>query len=221
MRQGVRAIVQVLLSVAVVACGTREASTAAAGSASPARSDLASSPSAASARPSPVTPAPAVADQAIAERLRFTGRTAFAICLYVDPATGLDAATALVETQDALDAVVRRGYTSLASRVSPCPQPPLYIRTGTVHFKNSASGPEAPVPRVRVPSEHALYLVVTTPSRIEAIFGGTIRRGTEEIACSGDNCAGVTESIYVDPAGFADPVARETLILDGLGLLGR
>jgi hypothetical protein len=139
----------------------------------------------------------------------------------VDPASGIDPLVAVRSLQDSIDALVRRGYTALDSRASACPQPPLYIRTNSVHPKNSGHGADAPVMRVSTPSPYLLWVAVTTPSRIDGIFGGTIRRGSEEFTCAGDNCAEVTVSIYVDPAGYSDAVARETLILDGLGLLGR
>ena len=147
-----------------------------------------------------------------------------AICLYVDASTGLNADTARIALQDSLDAIVQQGYTALGARsVSVCPQIPLFLRTNTVHPKNSGSGPVAAAQTVAAPSPFLLFVAVTTPARIATIFGGlTIRRGAEEAACpggGGDNCLEVTSSIYADPTAFADAALRQTLVLDGLGLL--
>ena len=165
--------------------------------------------------------APDVANRSLASRIRETGRADVAICLYVDASTGLNVDTARIALQDSLDALVQQGYTALGARsVSVCPQIPLFLRTNTVHPKNSGGGLVAPAPRVVTPSSFLLFVAVTTPARIATIFGGsTIRRGAEEITCSGDNCAEVTGSIYADPTAFADVAMRERLVLDGLGLL--
>ena len=170
--------------------------------------------------PSPSRPLVEVANSALATRVRETGRSAVAICLYVDPAAGVDAAGALVQLQSSIDALVQQGYTALSTRAMPCPQAPLYLRTNTVHPKNSGSGPVGTAPRVTTPSPYILFLTVTTTARIATIFGGlTLRRGTEEITCTGDNCGGVTESIYTDPSAYMNAAIRERLLLEGLGLL--
>jgi hypothetical protein len=179
---------------------------------------------AAPAASAPNRVAPDIANRALAARVRDTARTDVAICLYVDPSTGLNADAARILLQDSVDALVRQGYTALGARSVPaCPQVPLFLRTNTVHPKNSGSGPVAPAPIVSTPSPFLLFVAVTTPARIATIFGGsTIRRGAEEAACpgGGDNCLEVTSSIYTDPATFADAALRQTLVLDGLGLLG-
>ena len=164
---------------------------------------------------------PDVANTALAGMARASGRTDIAICLYVDPSTGLDADAARVSLQSSIDALVRQGYTALAARpVSQCPQAPLFIRTNTAHPKNG-SGTTGPIPRVTTPSPIYLWVAVTTPSRINTIFGGlTIRRGAEEVTCTGDNCGEVTGSIYSEPTAFVSASERENLIIEGLGLAG-
>jgi hypothetical protein len=145
-----------------------------------------------------------------------------AICLHVDPSSGVDASAALASLQQLIDGLVGQGYSALGTRpVGPCPQAPLFIRTGTVHPKNSGSGSVAAVPRVTTPGPFQLYVAITTPTRIAAIFGGlTTRRGAEEIMCSGDNCRSVTEATYMDPTTFASGAELERRIFEGLGLLG-
>lgn len=166
--------------------------------------------------------APDVANQALAARARHTGRPNVAICLYVDPGTGLDPNAALTSLQGSIDALVRQGYTVLGTRpASLCPQAPHFIRTSSVHPKNSGNGPVAGVPTVTTPSAYQLVFAVTTTARINMIFGGfTSHRGSEETTCSGNNCAPVTESVYADAASFASAAERERLLLYGFGLLG-
>lgn len=169
-------------------------------------------------------PTPEVANAALAARTRESGRSEVAICLYVDPNVGLDPNAALATLQGSLDALVRQGYSVLGARpASLCPQPPHYIRTNSVHPKNSGNGPVAGVSAVTVttPSTFQLVFAVTTAARIDTIFGGmSSHRGTEEVTCSGDNCGGVTESIYTDAAAFATASERERLLFEGFGLLG-
>lgn len=167
-------------------------------------------------------PTPEVANRALATRARDTGRADVAVCLYVDPNAGLDANAALATLQGSIDALVRQGYTVLGARpASLCPQVPHYIRTGSVHPKNSGNGSIAAVPTVTTPSAFQLVFVVTTAARINTIFGGmSSHRGTEEVICSGNNCGGATESIYADAASFATASERERLLFDGFGLLG-
>lgn len=164
---------------------------------------------------------PDVANSSLAGIARTSGRTDIAICLYVDPGTGLDADAARVSLQSSIDALVRQGYTALAATpVAQCPQAPLFLRTNTAHPKNS-SGTTGAVPRVTTPSPIYLWVAVTTPGRITSIFGGlTTRRGAEEVTCTGDNCGEVTGSIYSDPTAFASAGERENLIIEGLGLAG-
>ena len=162
------------------------------------------------------------ANRALAERAREHGRTEVMLCLYVDPSTGSDVAAALTSLQRSVDALVLQGYTVLGSRpVALCPQAPWFIRTNTVHPKNSGGGrPVAVAPTAAAPSHFQLWVALTTPGRISAIFGGfTIHRGTEEIFCTGDNCGTMTESIYTDPSTFARPGDLENVVLEGFGLL--
>lgn len=163
------------------------------------------------------------ANQNLLAGARALGRTEVAICLYVDPSVGLLRDQPNAALQASVDALVRQGYTSLASRpVAACPQAPLYLRTNSVHPKNSGGGPVAAVPTVTTPSPFLLFVALTTPARIATIFGGsTNRRGSEEALCpgSGNNCAEVTGSIYMDPTSFAQTADREKAILQGLGVL--
>lgn len=165
--------------------------------------------------------APDVANRALADLARDTGRTGVAICIYVDPSTGLNADAARAALQGSVDALVQQGYSVFgAQRVAQCPQAPVFLRTNTVHPKNSCCGTVGTAPRVTSPSPFLLFLAVTTPARIATIFGGlTLRRGAEEITCTGDNCGEVTGSIYVEPAAFGRAADREKSILEGLGLL--
>ena len=168
--------------------------------------------------PSASRVSPDVADSALASYARETGRSEVAICLYVDPSTGLDAGAARASLQSSVDTLVRQGYTVLGARpVALCPQAPVFIRTSTVHPKNSGSGlPVGTTARVTTPSPILLFVAVTTPSRINFIFGGlTTRRGAEEATCAGDNCREVTGSIYSDPSdredrGHATGVERDS-----------
>jgi hypothetical protein len=158
-----------------------------------------------------------VANRVLADRIRETGRGFMAICLYVDPSTGLNEDVALVALKSAIDGLVQQGYSRL--NVVLCKEAPYFLRTNTVHPKNSGGAVGPPV-RVSVPSPYLLFFAVTTPTRINTIFGGlTTRRGDEEFICSGDNCASVTGSIYADPTAFADAATRQSLVLEGLGLL--
>ena len=143
------------------------------------------------------------------------------LCLYVDPNTGSDVSSALTSLQTSVNALVRQGYTVLGGRpVALCPQAPLFIRTNTVHPKNSGSGAVAAAPRAATPSTYQLWVALTTPGRIAAIFGGfTSHRGTEEIFCTGDNCGSMTESVYTDPSTFGLPGDLENVVLEGFGLL--
>ena len=161
------------------------------------------------------------ANRSLAARAREHGRAEVMLCLYVDPSTGADVGAALTSLQSSVDALVLQGYTVLGARpVALCPQAPLFIRTNTVHPKNSGSGEVAAAPRAATPSPYQLWVALTTPARITAIFGGfTSHRGTEEIFCTGDNCGSMTESIYTDPSTFARAGDRENLVLEGFGLL--
>lgn len=144
------------------------------------------------------------------------------LCLYVDASTGSDIGAALTSLQRSVDALVLQGYTVLGARpVALCPQAPLFIRTNTVHPKNSGGGrPVGVAPTAATPSHYQLWIALTTAGRISAIFGGfTSHRGTEEIFCTGDNCGTMTESIYTDPSTFARPGGLENVVLEGFGLL--
>ena len=164
----------------------------------------------------------ATANRALAARAGEHGRTEVMLCLYVDPSTGSDVAAALTSLQRSVDALVLQGYTVLGSRpVALCPQAPLFIRTNTVHPKNSGGGRAvAAAPTAATPSPYQLWVALTTAGRISAIFGGfTSHRGTEEIFCTGDNCGSMTESIYTDPSTFTRPRDLENVVLEGFGLL--
>lgn len=164
----------------------------------------------------------ATANRGLAERAREHGRTEVMLCLYVDPATTTDAGAALNSLQNSVNALVLQGYTELGARpVATCPQPPLFIRTNTVHPKNSGGGRSvAAAPTAASASPYQLWVALTTAGRINTIFGGfTSHRGTEEIFCTGDNCGSMTESIYTDPSTFGHPGALENVILEGFGLL--
>ena len=164
----------------------------------------------------------ATANRGLAERAREHGRNEVMLCLYVDPTTGSDAGAALSSLQNAVNALVLQGYTQLGARpVATCPQPPLFIRTNTVHPKNSGGGrPVAAAPTAASASPYYLWVALTTAARINTIFGGlTSQRGTEEIFCTGDNCGSMTESIYTDPSTFGRPGDLENVVLEGFGLL--
>jgi hypothetical protein len=212
--------IAVVVAIALTGCASAHAET---GSAAPrAAASPVSPPAAVSPTPRPAATPPStdVADRALLTRARDTGRSAVAMCLYVDPRTGRDPGRALDMLQESIDALVNDGYAALAGQpASPCPQAPLFIRTSTVHAKNSGNGPIAAVPRVLRPSEWLLWVAVVTPASITAIFGASsLERGAEEIACTGDSCGEVTGSIYLDSATFADTFARRRLILVGLGI---
>jgi hypothetical protein len=164
----------------------------------------------------------ATANRGLAERAREHGRTEVMLCLYVDPSTGSDVAAALTSLQRSVDALVLQGYTVLGARpVALCPQAPWFIRTNTVHPKNSGGGRAvALAPTAAAPSPYQLWVALTTAARINTIFGGfTSHRGTEEIFCTGDNCGSMTESVYTDPSTFGRPGDLENVILEGFGLL--
>lgn len=165
---------------------------------------------------------PTTANLGLATRARENGRNEVMLCLYVDPSTGSDVSAALMSLQISVNTLVRQGYTVLGARpVALCPQATLFIRTDTVHPKNSGSGGTVGwAPRATTPNPYQLWVAVTTTARINTIFGGfTSHRGTEEISCEGDNCGSMTESIYTDPQMFARPGDLENLVLEGFGLL--
>lgn len=181
-----------------------------------------SSPPSAASSPPVVRVDAAAANRSLATRAREDGRNEVMLCLYVDPSTGSDVSAALASLQVSVNSLVRQGYTVLGGRpVALCPQPPLFIRTNTIHPKNSGSGGTvAAAPRATTPSPYQLWVALTTPARISTIFGGfTSHRGTEEISCTGDNCGSMTESIYTDPPTFGRPGDLENVILEGFGLL--
>jgi hypothetical protein len=164
----------------------------------------------------------ATANRALAARAREQGRTEVMLCLYVDPSTGADLGAALTSLQQSVDALVLQGYTVLGARpVAICPQAPLFIRTNTVHPKNSGGGRAvAAAPTASPASPYQLWVALTTAARINTIFGGfTSQRGTEEIICTGNNCGSMTESIYTDPSTFARPKDLENVVLEGFGLV--
>jgi hypothetical protein len=188
----------------------------------------ATSPDVAPTQTSSPTPSPAlarvppdVANRDLAARARETGRSEIAICLYVDPSANVDASAALTELQSTVTVLVRQGYTVLGERaVVQCAEAPHFLRTNSVHPKNSGNGVVAAVPRVASPSPVYLVVAVTTPARMTSIFGALpSHRGSEEVSCTGDVCGSVTESIYAEPSVFADPREREQLVLEGFGLL--
>jgi hypothetical protein len=156
---------------------------------------------------------PLTANRALAARAGEHGRTEVMLCLYVDPSTGSDLGAALTTLQRSVDALVLQGYTVLGSRpVALCPQAPLFIRTNTVHPKNSGGGRAvAPAPTASPASPYQVWVALTAAARIN--------RGTEEIFCTGDNCGSMTESIYTDPSTFARPADLENVVLEGFGLL--
>lgn len=217
MTQRLRALATGLICLAVGACTAAPVAAPAPAATMSAPAPTAATPLAASKRV-----APDIVNGALAVRARETGRADVAICLYVDPSTGLEVNAALLSAQVSVDALVRQGYTVLGARaVVSCPQAPLFLRTNTVHPKNSGSGGVVgTATRVTTPSPILLLVAVTTRTSISRIFGGlTIRRGAEEMACTGDNCGEVTGSIYTDPTSFASAAEREGLILEGLGLV--
>lgn len=123
--------------------------------------------------------------------------------------------------ESTVDGLRAKGYSAFTAPPVECPQPTFFLRTNTVHPKNSGQGPVGPVPRVTSPDAFLLHVAVTTDSQLARIFGGSsMRRGAEEITCSGDNCAEITSAIYSDAAGLQDPARREQLLLTGLGILG-
>jgi hypothetical protein len=204
-----------LLVVAAVSVGMWQAATAPATAPTPQTTSPTSSPA-----PSRVPPDAANRD--LAGRAQATGRSEIAICLYVDPAANLDPSSALTDLQSTVTALVRQGYTVLGERpVAQCTEAPHFLRTNSVHPKNSGNGVVAPVPRVSAPSPFYLVVAVTTPARMTSVFGALpSHRGSEEVSCTGDVCGSVTESIYAEPSVFANAGEREQLVLEGFGLLG-
>lgn len=174
------------------------------------------------AMPFPAAP-PAIANNGLLEFARMAGRLDPAVCLFVDPATGIDSNVALLTLQSTVDALVARGYTPLGARpVAPCPKTPHHIANNTVHPKNSGRGPASLGETVRSASPYQLFVVLTTASRIDYIFGGlTMRTASEELMFQGDSGWPATLSVYVDPPTFADSGKRVYALFDGLGLLSR
>jgi hypothetical protein len=119
-----------------------------------------------------------------------------------------------------VDALRSKGYSVISAAPAECSQPTLFLRTNTVHPKNSGQGPVGPVPRVTTPDTFLLHVAVTTSSQLTRIFGGlSTRRGAEEVTCTGDNCGEITSAIYSSVTDFQDTGRREQLLLIGLGLL--
>ena len=212
-------IVILVCAVLVAACG----------SFSPSSGGPTASPStaaaAASATPSgtagPTVVPPSIANAALADFVRFTGRSELRICLYVDPATGADPSQFLAFLTSTVDGLRAKGYFVISAPPAACAELPVFLRTNTVHPKNSGQGPVGTAPRVTAPDPFLLHVAVTTNAQLARIFGGlSTRRGAEEITCTGDNCGEITSAIYTDTVEFQDAVRRERLLLTGLGLLG-
>jgi hypothetical protein len=121
-----------------------------------------------------------------------------------------------------VDALRLKGYSVISAPPAECSQPTLFLRTNTVHPKNSGQGPVGTVPIVTTPDAFLLHVAVTTDSQLTRIFGGlSMRRGAEEAACAGHDCAEITSAIYTSVADFQDGVRRELLVVTGLGLLAQ
>ena len=213
-------IATLVCAVLVAACGSLAPS-----SGGPTVSPSAAA-AAASATPSgtagPTVVPPSIANSALADLMRQTGRSDLRVCLYVDPATGADPSQFLALLSSTVDGLRSKGYSVISAPPAPCPQPTLFLRTNTVHPKNSGQGPVGPGARVvATPDAFLLHVAVTTNAQLARIFGGlSTRRGAEEITCTGDNCREITSAIYTDPVEFQNAARRERLLLTGLGLLG-
>lgn len=214
------------MRIATLVCA---AFVAACGSLSPSAAGPTVSPSTAAAAPSPTSSGtagptvvpPSVANAALADLMRGTGRSELRICLYADPATGADPSQLLALLTSTVDGLRAKGYTVISAPPAACAQPPVFLRTNTVHPKNSGQGPVGTAPMVTAPDPFFLHVAVTTDAQLARIFGGpSIRRGAEEITCTGDSCGEITSAIYADTAELQDTARREQLLLRGLGLLG-
>jgi hypothetical protein len=79
----------------------------------------------------------------LADRVRETRRAFTAICLYVDPSTGPNEDVARTALAGATDALVQQGYSAI--NVALCKEAPYFLRTNTVHPKNSGGGLVGPL----------------------------------------------------------------------------
>ena len=210
-------IATLLCALFVAACGSLSQSSGGP-TVSPSTTAGAPSPTASGTAGPTVVPA-SVANAALADFMRQTGRSDLRVCLYVDPATGADPSQLLVLLTSTVDGLRARGYSVLSAPPAACAEPPVFLRTNTVHPKMSGQGPVGTALTVTVPDPVFLHVAVTTRAQLTRIGGLSTRRGAEEITCTGDNCGEITSAIYTDTVEFQDAARRERLLFTGLGLL--
>lgn len=212
-------IATLVFAALVTACGSLSQS-AGGPTVSPSTTAGAPSPTSSGTAGSTAVP-PSVANASLADFVRQTGRSDLRVCVYVDPATGADPSQFLALLTSTVDGLRVKGYSVISAPPAACAEPPVFLRTNTVHPKMSGQGPVGTAPRVTTPDPFLLHVAVTTNAQLARIFGGlATRRGAEEITCSGDNCGEITSAIYADTVEFQDAARREQLLLRGLGLLG-
>ena len=210
-------VATLVCAVFVAACGSLSPSSTRP-TVSPSTPGAASPTTSGTAGPT-VVPA-SVANASLADFVRQTGRSELRICLYVDPATGADPSQFLALLTSTVDGLRAKGYSVISAPPAACAEPPVFLRTNTVHPKMSGQGPVGTAPRVTTPNAFLLHVAVTTNTQLTRIFGGlSTRRGAEEITCTGDNCGEITSAIYTDTVEFQDIARRERVLFTGLGLL--
>ncbi len=179
---------------------------------------------------SSLTPSPGatavVRVDALRRFLADSGRAALRVCVFTDASSSANAAQAISLVNQTLQEFARTTLAGIkVDPVTGCSDAPIFIATNSSHPQNSSSTLPAGVPR-RVTnyqiSPYVLTVAVTTSTRINAIFGSLpTRRGTEQLACDGGNCAEVTTSVYISEGLIGDSNARLAALLEGLGFAGR
>lgn len=177
--------------------------------------------------PTPSQPAAVVtaAPSSTFDPLDIRHRDTLRVCLFVDPVVQVDTGAALETlTRSIKDLRERQELRSFVDvpmgEISLCPSVPQLIQGGK-HPQIARPGDTGPPP-ARVAkadvSPFALWLVMTTASRIDLAFGTvTPHAVAEQIICASGSCAEVTTSFYVTSDEFNDPDKRRRAIRLGLG----
>lgn len=165
---------------------------------------------------------------------RFTwsvGRTALEVCVYVDrPGVALSDDDAKREVGAALAqlrSATRLGLLSGAplKPIRVCDAVPFHLASGARSNDNRRAGETFPSPpRVELAgvAPEMLRVVITSPSRVEYIFGPLPqRRVSEQFLCDSGTCREVTTSLYLTSSDLYDPARLSALLLQALGAVPR
>lgn len=159
------------------------------------------------------------------------GRTALEVCVYVDrPAVTLsdeDAKRKVGAALVQLRSATRLGLLSGAplKPVRVCDAVPFHLASGARHDSNRRAGETFSSPPRVEPADVApemLRVVITSPSRVEHIFGPLPQpRVSEQFLCDAGTCREVTTSLYLTTSDLYDPARLSALLPQALGAVPR